>query len=646
MSEVLLVSMPFADVRFPALGLSLLKAVLVQSGIPCDVAYLNRTFHSHMSTKGLYGTIAQQPLVADWVFSEDLFGSPSGRRRKEVPGDTTGMHRPGAANRALSPEELNSVRAMVDLFLEDSLQSVRWADYRIIGFTSQFAQHVGSLAMARRIKARWPEKIIVFGGSNCEGSMGEALLRLFPFVDWVCSGEGEWSFPTAVNRWLSDGSPHDVPGIAFREGSRIVTQGRGPLTVLDRLPYPDLTDFFVGFREGESEPVPGARIQLEFSRGCWWGRKRPCAFCGMTGPERAFRRKAPRRAAEEVRTVVQRYGSHRVYLTDSVLDRSYLTTLLPVLGEWGGVDDLFLESRPDLSREEFEVLRKAGVRKFQAGLESLDSAVLDHMGKGTCLLHNVQFLKWAREMGVSVGWNLLYGLPGEDPASYERMAALIPLLTHLRPPVSLIPIRVQRWSPLFDDPEHWGLRRLRACADYKSIYPFADRDLKELGFFFDADWDGKQLVEERVSPLLEQVLAWWECWEEIEPPLLGYQETDGQISIFDTRPGRIEPTAVLKDELATAYLVCDTARSFDEIVAEITVNRSRSHGDHSGLLRGLDTLVAKRLMLSEGGRYLSLANNIEALDATEGTVLTRLLLRSVSSGRSEHAMPRPRPSEP
>ncbi|MBT8400144.1 MAG: hypothetical protein KJO98_06685, partial [Rhodothermia bacterium] len=42
--EVLLVSMPFALSRSPAIGISLLKAILERAGIGVDLRYLNLEF--------------------------------------------------------------------------------------------------------------------------------------------------------------------------------------------------------------------------------------------------------------------------------------------------------------------------------------------------------------------------------------------------------------------------------------------------------------------------------------------------------------------------------------------------------------------------------------------------------------------------
>ena len=44
MPRVLLVNMPFGNLRWPHLGLGLLKAALARRNIPCDVAYFNFDF--------------------------------------------------------------------------------------------------------------------------------------------------------------------------------------------------------------------------------------------------------------------------------------------------------------------------------------------------------------------------------------------------------------------------------------------------------------------------------------------------------------------------------------------------------------------------------------------------------------------------
>src|SRR5205823_1478657 len=113
-------------------------------------------------------------------------------------------------------ERAQACRQQVEDYLEDCLRQHDWGNYRIVGFTSVFQQHMASLALAKRLKARFPHLNILFGGANCEGPMGLATLRAFPFIDAVCVGEGDTAFPAYVAAFLED-RPHAVSNIVTRE---------------------------------------------------------------------------------------------------------------------------------------------------------------------------------------------------------------------------------------------------------------------------------------------------------------------------------------------------------------------------------------------------------------------------------------------
>ena len=112
-------------------------------------------------------------------------------------------------------------REATPAFLDDCLAAYDWGAYDVVGFTSTFVQNLASLALAQRLKARHPHLRIVFGGANWEADMGAALFETFPFVDHVCQGEADESFPALV-RALGRGA-----GGAAHPG-RPVARGRRP----------------------------------------------------------------------------------------------------------------------------------------------------------------------------------------------------------------------------------------------------------------------------------------------------------------------------------------------------------------------------------------------------------------------------------
>jgi ribosomal peptide maturation radical SAM protein 1 len=286
----------------------------------------------------------------------------------------------------------------------------------------------------------------------------------------------------------------------------------------------------------------------------------------------------------------------------------FFKTLFPALSEWGGLEELFLEAKANLNREQVRLLKSSGVTLFQPGIESLDTEMLSYMRKGTTLLQNVQFLKWAKEFGLYPTWNLLYGFPGENPEAYRRMEALVPSIVHLCPPMDLSPVLFVRFSPLMEESRQRGLSNIRAHSGYRSIYPFESEDLDEMAYFFDCDFEGKDRIPSYIDPLRKQVQTWKQAWNQHEmPELICEQVREDRIRIHDTRPCRASDHEELNGELAMAYWACDAARSFESLGRETGQRRGKDYCGDASLRRGLDELVARHLMLREKNRYLSLA---------------------------------------
>ena len=76
------------------------------------------------------------------------------------------------------------------------------------------------------------------------------------------------------------------------------------------------------------------------------------------------------------------------------------------------------------------------------------------MRKGISAIQNINTMRWARHYNIDVGWNMLWGFPGETKEDYGEQAALIPLLTHLSPPSGYGRI--------------WMERRGRLCGRHRS----------------------------------------------------------------------------------------------------------------------------------------------------------------------------------
>lgn len=596
--KVLLVNMPCSSIR-PPLGISLLKSHLARDGVEVSIFNANIRYALRSGPR-FYHYISEvapvESLLGEWLFSECVFPTASSGGYLEAMRAEFPHEFPDEAVR-----RLEALREQSSDFLDECLDECLREDHDVVGFTTSFAQNMASLALARRIKDRRPATPIAFGGANCEDAMGLALHRAFPFIDMVFCGEADLSFPSAIRALAQGGSPAGIPGVIHRDSggaSRYSTLTPERVRELDALPFPDYDDFFVQY-----DALPdGSRVSgvpMETSRGCWWGEKHHCTFCGLNGLAMPFRSKTADRALAEVDHLRHRYRVEDIQMVDNILDMRYLRTFLPALAERKVRPALFYETKANLTYEQLQLFRSAGIKAIQPGIESLDSDVLRIMRKGTTGVRNIELLKHCRELGLWPHWNILYGFPGESPDAYERMADMVSSLVHLDPPNVCIRLRLDRFSPLFTEAEESGLVDVRPARAYGLLYDLPPDVLHDLAYYFDFAYrDGR--VPDRYAERLATLVR---DWQEKRHGDLVMTDHGDAVEIVDTRNGAPR-TWHLTGAERRLYLLCgsgQTPRALEqELGAELDAER----------LRGvLAEWVENGLAIELDGRYLSLAVN-------------------------------------
>ncbi len=609
-AKVLMVSMPFGPLNMPSIGLSLLQACLKDKGIEAQCLYLTIPFAKAIGID-LYNNITggkpdSADMLGEWIFAEIL--NP-GRTDPDAYLRNV-LHAGGKKSSetdALFAKALEA-REKAAIFIEHCAREIPWGQYPVIGFTSIFQQNVASLALAKRIKAAHPQVAIVFGGANTEGIMGLEMLRNFPFVDAVVSGEGEIAFPQLVRRLLDNDPIEDMQGVFTQKNCRQAFPTNARLTApspktMDDLPIVDYDDFFGQLHSSGLDIAHDLRLLFETSRGCWWGAKSHCTFCGLNSSNMAFRAKSQERALSELEGLIARYPGIEVSVVDNILDMSYFQRFLPALRDKGGKTDLFYEVKANLRKEQLQLMREAGITKIQPGIESLSSAVLKLMRKGTTGLQNVQLLKWCKELNITPYWNILWGFPGENPAEYEKMARWVPLLTHLPPPGSTAQLRLDRFSPNFDQSATLGFTNVRARSSYGHLYPtFSDESLHKVAYYFSFDYMDGRDPRGYVRPLLDAVRSWIGDYRENE---MLSMETDDGLLIWDQRGTGAPRQWLLKGRAREVYESCDQIQSLRGIAARLEASGNAEY--EADIARLAQAMTREGLILEDNGLHLALA---------------------------------------
>lgn len=597
--------MPFMDIDRPSIQLGLLKALVQHHGFPVNTLHANLDFAARIGVEA-YRKLSEHRgrMIGDWLFSIEAFGraapDPTASLLDDLADDLSYL---GGAR---SAELLLDIRdRQVPAYLNDLVASYEWGVARVVGFTSTFQQNAASFALARRLKERWPHLLTVFGGANFDGEMGIELIRCLECIDFAVIGEGDVAFPALLAALAGGDLTPEVPGVAYRMGPTVAFSPAGPpMTNLDESPVPDYAEYFEHARELQVLPAGSQRtvwLPIEGSRGCWWGAKHHCTFCGLNGDLMQFRSKSVDRMVGELAQQARRYHTTSFQAIDNILDTNHLRNLLPRLVADGTNYQLFYEVKANLTREQVKLMAQAGLTHVQPGLESLSTHVLGLLRKGVRAIQNVNVLRWCRYYGIDVAWNILYGASGEDAADYREQSELIPHLHHLQPPGDVVRIWMERFSPLYTDADQFKVRVRRPEASYRYVYP-ACFDLDKIAYFFDyelidalpaATYDGLQAA----------TADWSAGWTRRPPPALTYWSAPGFLKIYDARhPGR-EGSYVFEGVIADIYLACSdrpiSAAAVLEVVGAATTVAE---------VREVFGEFARRgLMMCEGSQALALA---------------------------------------
>ena len=616
-ADVVLVSMPFGPLFLPSIGLGLLKAAIAGRGVGVKDFYFTLSLAERIGTR-LYleisnGIHSTYDLLGEWIFSRSLFGPDEIREKQYVDEVLRGgspahrrYDRYGTPVIGLTPEKIGHVVSLRDqeAFLDQCMDEILECRPRIVGFTSVFQQQLASLALAKRLKSRVPELIIIMGGANCEGAMGFEVVQQFPFVDAVVSGEGDQVVPDLIEALLAGRSTAHLKGVYTQERVRATLIAGQHLSApsvqeMDQLPIPDYSGFFDQLERSRPRlsEYYTPHVLFETSRGCYWGKVAHCTFCGLNGANMAFRSKSAGRAMDELLQLTREHPGCPVTVVDNILDMQYFQTFIPEIKARKLPLELFYEVKANLKKEQVRMLRDAGIRTIQPGIESLSSPILQQMQKGCTRLQNIQLLKWCKEFGVCAIWNILWGFPGESAAEYQEMADLVPSLVHLDPPQVVSPLRLDRFSPYFDRSKEYGFCNVLPYPSYSYVYHLSPEAVANLAYYSTFEYAKPQDPMTYTGALRAATEDWREHNAGSD---LFSVDLESCLFIWDLRhDASTTPVHALAGVERELYLACDRIRGISSL-QKLGIPSERLH-------EIVDRLVAQRLMLRDGDSVLSIA---------------------------------------
>jgi radical SAM superfamily enzyme YgiQ (UPF0313 family) len=290
----------------------------------------------------------------------------------------------------------------------------------VLGIYTNLMTKLGVLATIRFVRSRQELSAtrIVLGGPEVRHHAEKFLEH---GADVIVVGEGEETMHALVGAWSEGGALEAIAGIVFRDGEgRVVrTEPRALLKNLDDLPVPkrealDLRPYLDAWRAHHGTNA----VSISTMRGCPYS----CRWCSRAVYGESYRRRSPRRTADEIQAIVDAYHPDSLWFVDDVftINHRWLEELTAELERRGLRVPYECITRADrLNEKAVALLRRSGCFRVWIGAESGSQKVLEAMDRRVTVEQVRDMIQLSKKHGIETGTFIMLGYPGETEADID-----------------------------------------------------------------------------------------------------------------------------------------------------------------------------------------------------------------------------------
>jgi radical SAM superfamily enzyme YgiQ (UPF0313 family) len=278
-------------------------------------------------------------------------------------------------------------------------------------------------------------------------------------ADVVAIGESEDTIVDLVRCKANREGLADVEGIAYRQDGEVaVNARRRPIMDLDTIPFPAWellpTETYASCCLYPGQEKAERSLAMIATRGCL-GR---CSFCYRM--EKGIRLRSIENVVEEMKCLSSKYGVSYFCFQDElfVLNKRRLFEFEDALQRQKLRIKFSCNARVDMfDREMAQCLKQMGCKKINVGFESMNQKVLDGMCKRTTVEENIRFAETAKEAGLNMGLNVIWGNPYDTEESLKGIVEFLKKYNTYGEVRTIRPVTPYPGSPLYYDAIQKGL---------------------------------------------------------------------------------------------------------------------------------------------------------------------------------------------
>jgi ribosomal peptide maturation radical SAM protein 1 len=603
--RIALISLPWPIFNRPSIQLGTLKAY-VKKQIP-ELEIAAHHFYLKLAESigyDVYKVLSERSWIAESVYAALLYPENFGAIEKVFYKQFSGKSK----IKKLKFDQL--VKKTEDISLKFVSEN-RWSDFGLIGFSVCLCQLTSSLYFIREIKIRYPEIVLVAGGSLIAVSSARSMLEHFPHIDAIIVGEGEIPLVSLVKHLRENNSLMNLPlidGVVVRQFSEKPVCF-SQISSLVEIPEPDYQEYFETLKRFDPEKKFFPALPVEISRGCSWRSKKSyegengCAFCNLNLQWKGYRTKETDQVVSEIDSMTSRYEVLSIVFMDNVIPEKKIMPVFKTLSLLKKDFYLFCELRASVNEHELRILKQAGLDEVQVGIEALSTRLLKKMNKGTTAIKNIEIMKHCEMLSVKNVSNLIIGFPGSDEKDVAQTLEAIAFLQPFRP-LKIVPFWLGLASPVYQNFKAFSLKQVFNHPNYRLLFP---KKISDNVQFLIQDYKGGKAGRQKLwRPVIDAVSAWKKTYEKLHEkpgssPVLSFRDGKDFMIIRERLINGDPKNHRLRGQSRAIYLFCHHARSIDKIVKEFPDLKREK------LIQFLKMMVLKKLMFEENGKFLSLA---------------------------------------
>ena len=360
----------------------------------------------------------------------------------------------------------NKQRNIFINYFKDKIKKINADKYDVIGITIPFNECLyPTLTLGKILKNKTNAKVILGG---IQVNMIQDSFKKHPemfdrYFDALMTGEGEKAIVDYI-RYRENKFPIEkISGLIYKKNNKIIQNKIEFINDIDIIKPPCYDN--INF---ENYSVP--TIEIEFSKGCYWGK---CSFCYNSFQKR-YHIKNPVKAVDMIETLLHKYNYNYFSISDDALNPNFAENFADeIIKRQLKINyDCFCRFENSLTYEKLKKLKASGLNGIFFGCESASEKILKLMNKNIDLNIAERIIKDTHQLGIKSNVAFISNFPTETKADLFKTIDFIKRNEKYITNVKFNTFQLLKNSPILNFKEILKITNIKTNEEFLNYFSF------------------------------------------------------------------------------------------------------------------------------------------------------------------------------